>query len=115
MRSMSYQRFWLTLFGLVDFKINYTRISHRITDEEGKRIVPMSIVSGAIDYKNREVEIGHSRRIGEIDLLHELIELLNPDLPHDEIDPLCHQLIAARKRGTAKRVTRRHKLGLRSP
>lgn len=128
MRSMPHQRYWSNLLGIGDYMIIYLRVSHNgITDENipdghktklivdgvPARIIPMSIVAGEIDHDAHVVQISHSRKIGELEFLHEVVEGLNRYMSHDEIDPLCEKLIAARKVGSPIGLIHYHRLGLR--
>lgn len=127
MRSIPHQRYWLRLFGLGNYRLVYEKVSHTgIADEnvpegfqakwlfdgEPARIVSMSIVSSFHDPTNAHLIIDHSRKIGERDLLHEFVHALNPGLPHEQIDIICRELIAARKNGDAQEIIFRLQLGL---
>lgn len=113
MRSMPYQRFWLTAFGLGGYRITYTKIPpHGVYDGDRGRM-NNSFINCDIDQVQCSVDIAHTRKIGELDLVHELVHGFKLDMLHEEIDPLCERLIAARKNGSPDGLIRYHRLGLR--
>ncbi|MCH7541617.1 hypothetical protein IH981_02475, partial [Patescibacteria group bacterium] len=114
MRSMPFQRSWLRLLGLGEYFIYYTKVNPRIVFDTDKGRMNNLYIGVMIDHERKIVQLYHTRKISEIDLVHELIHPLNPQIAHEHIDPLCERLIAARKRGTAKRMIRRYSLGLRT-
>lgn len=110
---MPFQRSWLRLLGLGEYFIYYTKVNPRIVfDVEKGRTTNSTFVGSIINHERKIVHIYYTRKIGEVDLVHELIHALHLQIVHEDIDPLCERLIAARKRGTAKRMIRRNRLGL---
>ena len=114
MRSLPYQRFWLGCLGLGEYRICYSRVNHRSVFDAERGRLNNSFVGAEIRHEEKRVDFWHSRKTGEIDLLHELVEGLHPDLPHHLIDPLCSELIAARQRGSAQELIASLGLGLRA-
>jgi len=112
LRSLPYQRFWLNLLGLDKYSIRYVKVNHRgVLDTETGRL-NNSFVGCWMDRGQAVVWILHTRKLTEADLLHEFICQLHQDFVHQDIDPLCEKLIAARVEGNAQNLIRRHKLGL---
>jgi|GEM_PF-5476245 len=115
MRSMPYQRYWLSLLGLGRYRINYNRVDPWAVIDTETRKRNHSFVGARVYHEEQVVAIEHSRKIGEADLLNELIEIANPMLPHEKIDPIAATLIATRERGNAKELVVALGLGLRIP
>ena len=115
MRSVPYQRFWLKLFEMGNYSVRYQKVNHRVVLDEGKGRFNNSFVGASIDHDEKVVWIFHTRRLTEADVLHEFICSRRQEMPHDEIDPMCKRLIAARKEGKAEGLVRRFKLGLHLP
>jgi len=113
MRAMPYQRFWLKLLGLGEYHICYPKVNPRTVFDAEKGRTNNSFIGSLIEHGVELVSILHSRGIGEPEVLHELIELLHPSLPHQKIDIICDELIAARGRGNAKELVVCLGLGLR--
>ena len=112
MRSMPHQRYWLDALGLDGYRIVYRKHPAAGVYNGDTGRMNNSFVGCEIFHESRVVDIAHTRKISELDLVHELAHRLNPDMPHEKIDPLCERLIAARKNGSPKGLIRYHRLGL---
>lgn len=97
---------------MTDTSVGEEETTRRTDDGEPFRIISMGIISACSDHEASRIEIDHTRKIGEKDLLHELVHALNPNLPHEQIDVICRELITARKKGDAQELISRLQLGL---
>lgn len=116
MRSLPFQRFWLSELGIGSYRVEYVKVNHRgVLDTESGRL-NNSFVGASMDHEKELIYIFHTRRLHEIDLLHEFICYLHDGvIPHDEIDPICEKLIAARRKGVSpKRLIARYALAASS-